>query len=466
MQSWHRQRRRSYNDLGHNDPYNFCVFAHAPLAPPGVCFINMADELTDEELRKQLIAYGAKTVGPITATTRPIYLKKLNHLKVAAKKVNTSAVKSKKGRRVLGFSSDESEDETSAEPANRSRSVGRSSRGRQNESTVSSTTRTTRSTTKTDLDGSKSLLGILGRRPLRSASDTNYDDSQHKSFSMQASFASPGADTSLSRLTDRGRGSRLSGAFRPSSRYNDDLELSDSDADHENGDGRDYHDETDLSCTYDSPERVSVSVNTSPRLDDSSLFNRTLGKLSGVGSMWSRRQSLGRSNDSLNDSLNPKYERPSRPKSPVTVSDHHSINHRPDYSFGRISAGGGGGGGSTLFGNNRTYSTRAVPSSSQQSKLTSNMSNPRRRSQQLQHSRMSNHSPPNHISHNDDKLYEEENILQQGFKTKEDTSSYKISQNISMVLLCLAILFFVSLAGVYIGMNSPHTDVADIPTSK
>ena len=69
----------------------------------------MAEKLTDDELRKALIELGEVNIPAVTASTRPICLKKLNHLRARQKQsagVRTAKSASKK---LLGFSSDESE---------------------------------------------------------------------------------------------------------------------------------------------------------------------------------------------------------------------------------------------------------------------------------------------------------------------------------------------------------------------
>ena len=71
----------------------------------------MAEIMTDKELREELVAFGETNLGPITGTTRALYLKKLNHYRARAKvpgKKGSSAPVSKK---LLGFSSDESGDD-------------------------------------------------------------------------------------------------------------------------------------------------------------------------------------------------------------------------------------------------------------------------------------------------------------------------------------------------------------------
>ncbi len=89
----------------------------------------MADELTDTELRKQLIALGEKNIGPITDTTRAIYRKKLNHLRAAERKATRGKGRAQTGRKLVALSSDESDAEEARPPAPARGRKSRSSTG-------------------------------------------------------------------------------------------------------------------------------------------------------------------------------------------------------------------------------------------------------------------------------------------------------------------------------------------------
>ena len=65
----------------------------------------MASALSDSELRKQLIAHGQKSVGPITETTRPLYVKKLDKLIAEKSKSDKAANRSKASTRLGGRAS-------------------------------------------------------------------------------------------------------------------------------------------------------------------------------------------------------------------------------------------------------------------------------------------------------------------------------------------------------------------------
>ncbi len=89
----------------------------------------MADELTDTELRKQLIALGEKNIGPITDTTRAIYRKKLNHLRAAERKATRGKGRAQTSRKLVALSSDESDVEEARPSAPARGRKSRSSRG-------------------------------------------------------------------------------------------------------------------------------------------------------------------------------------------------------------------------------------------------------------------------------------------------------------------------------------------------
>ncbi|KAK2184900.1 hypothetical protein NP493_249g07019 [Ridgeia piscesae] len=77
----------------------------------------MAERLTDKELRKELAALGEVSVGPITDTTRPLYLRKLKSLRGNQKATASTPRRRFASKKLLGFSSDESGDDAPAPPA-------------------------------------------------------------------------------------------------------------------------------------------------------------------------------------------------------------------------------------------------------------------------------------------------------------------------------------------------------------
>ena len=428
---------------------------------PGPTFINMADELTDGELRRQLLAHGQKTVGPITETTRSIYIKKLNHLKVAAKKATNSTGKDLPSRKLLGFSSDESEGE-SGEPAGRSRSgVGRRK-----------TSATGRAKTKT---ATATPSSTLGRAPLRRRSqnvpDANVSTTSAAIHARVLPNSSSLSDYSLradtSRTTADGLGlGRTRSTVIHKEPDPDRFDSSDSDVDVTNNSYGYDLDDTDMG--YNPPEMVSRSINTSPGLDDSSLFSRALRRLSG-----GRRSSFGRSPgftspDSHLQPGNITGDSPpvsSRVTSPTDLSTTGLTNRRyPRRS--NITASNPTTTIPTTVTDKQENSRTKSPHTSLAANLWQNRLRITSNNVNRQQNRLSNHSVSNHINPDSDPhLIDEEDILQHGFKTREDPASYKVSQYISMVLLALAALFFIGLAGVYVSMNTP-VRVTNVPSSK
>ena len=91
----------------------------------------MADLITDAELRKQLIAHGEKSIGPITDTTRAIYRKKLNHLKAAERKTSKGRGSAQTSSKLTALSSDDSEGEVESRTSAPARGrKSRSTRGK------------------------------------------------------------------------------------------------------------------------------------------------------------------------------------------------------------------------------------------------------------------------------------------------------------------------------------------------
>ena len=95
----------------------------------------MADKLTDDILKKEILALSGQTIGPITDSTRPIYVKKLNHLRA---KQNATRQRSR-GHNLVGFSSEESDDDSGSLEREKSRPL--TSRGKGKGSTTRASAR-------------------------------------------------------------------------------------------------------------------------------------------------------------------------------------------------------------------------------------------------------------------------------------------------------------------------------------
>ncbi|CAH1785017.1 unnamed protein product [Owenia fusiformis] len=124
---------------------------------PGPFSLIMADDLTESELRRELTAFGVSGIGPITATTRALWERKLNNLRASSKKSDRSSRTALSARKAVGFSSDESDQEFS--PSSQSR------RQVNNKRKSISTSKSNK------LGNDKSPLiipPIAGRQPLRS----------------------------------------------------------------------------------------------------------------------------------------------------------------------------------------------------------------------------------------------------------------------------------------------------------
>lgn len=85
----------------------------------------MAEIISDKELRQQLREYGDTNIGPITSSTRALYVKKLNHYKARNKQQSKRAASKPVRKKLLGFSSDESGDEDRASSRVSTRRRGR-----------------------------------------------------------------------------------------------------------------------------------------------------------------------------------------------------------------------------------------------------------------------------------------------------------------------------------------------------
>ncbi|XP_022082522.1 inner nuclear membrane protein Man1-like [Acanthaster planci] len=102
--------------------------------PTGKMAASGQTALTDQELRAELKRLGFKA-GPVTDSTRQVYLKKLGELQVEEKLKATAPKPPIPGRKLLGFSSDESDGESSATGSNRRRSMPSQSKALRRRST-------------------------------------------------------------------------------------------------------------------------------------------------------------------------------------------------------------------------------------------------------------------------------------------------------------------------------------------
>ena len=220
--------------------------------------INMA-ELSDAQLRRELKALGFKEIGPLTSGTRPLYIKKLNTLR----KENLTTIPN---RRLIGFSSDESEGELGKKAPRKSkcrnvktnvsnrRNTTRSTPKHESKSSVKETTASRRSTRNSCLVSKKSKLW----------DKTDYKDFENEHF--DASIASEAIHASLYKPDDSMH-SNLSANL-----YSDDrFDSSESDDVPEGSPSR-------LNSVSSFVHTHNMSMNTSDWMNDSSLFNTSRDK--------------------------------------------------------------------------------------------------------------------------------------------------------------------------------------------
>lgn len=266
----------------------------------------MAEKMSDADLRKELISYGEKSIGPITDSTRPLYLKKLNRLIAEKKKKHFSETRRtpprNPSRKLVGLSSDESGDDQSNQQDNAK------------PRTVSARTRPTRVSSRSTSQNSIAepsvplSTNIRPRRGLRPISNDNILTDKNKSVtasnSNQPSYRYSRQETSSPIVTQASsktssasirnsdhKTTRSVAASRARSKGN--LRKSEfSDSDHEEDDDEeldglengldftqpvvdddDEDDEEEEEDDDSGPEMVSHSVNTSAHLDRSSFLN-------------------------------------------------------------------------------------------------------------------------------------------------------------------------------------------------
>ncbi|XP_013397234.1 inner nuclear membrane protein Man1-like [Lingula anatina] len=337
----------------------------------------MADNITDAELRKELQELGMKNVGPITASTRSIYLKKLNHLRAAERKKNVSVKGRKTTKSQLStFSSDEEEEKASEPPAlSRTKRPTRQAQGRN--------TRTQNARPTPDPPQRQEQLSY-SRPPLRST----------RRAADEVEGVSRGTSSVGNKRTSLGRTLNATYSFNDSNK--DDFNSSDSD-------DVDIYKEEDES-THE------IGTNTSPALDSSgwnSSFSRPSSSVAGFSGGTPRTSTPEKRTDVSNRSSS------SAPR-PLTNN-----NIRNRYSA-RYS-----------FGGQRNAAAGRQPWKTGYQSLT-NLSQ-------------------------DETLSDEEDILQQGFKTRDDVPGYgRFTAHVSYVLVVLVGIFFISLGFMYWwGMTAP-----------
>ena len=364
----------------------------------------MADELTDAELRTQLIAYGEKTIGPITHTTRAIYRKKLNHLKAAERKASKGRGNTRTSNKLTVYSSD-SEGEVESRPSAPARGrKSRSTRGKGRGSTRVSEPPPPAAT----VSQPSPRRSLRSRRSFVPEPEPEPNESTAEEDEKPAPFSSPFHSNSSSRAGPRMASTSLQVSMNNTlglSRYDqpDSIEVSDSDLDPNN----DKQDE--VYSDGASPPKVTRSANSSQRSEDSSFFNKT----------WSRWMG----NADGNEQKLPK------PRSTSTPEAGRLLRHRTGY-------------GNTTQNN--------LPLTRQNESLLSDS--------KFSYNNLSNHVGNHHSKssrHRDQSAHLSEDEMEREFKTEEDPSSYSYALYISKVLVMIVALFFLGLALVYLTISGP-----------
>ena len=249
----------------------------------------MADKMSNADLRKELIALGQKSIGPITETTRSLYLKKLNKLR--SQKKTTSAVNNGPRRAVnkklLGFSSDESEEEEHKETSvskrltrsaqkDTSTAINKARNVPKDQALTRPLLKSRYNTSKLEVpssvvsNGSEKGMGVLSTRNWPGLRSRNVERTEESSFSWSRKTDNdPFADG----LDD--------GTLLSMCKENDTVKSEFSDSDREEGLDFTRTSLDDMSRSSEEPEMVSHSVNTSATLDKSVLWNTSSRNASG-----------------------------------------------------------------------------------------------------------------------------------------------------------------------------------------
>ena len=222
----------------------------------------MAEKMSDAEIRKELMTLGEKSIGPITDTTRPLYLKKLAKLKSENK---SKSFKSRgRNRQLVTLSSDESDEDDVEETTASHKITSRSRSLRSNKSlNISSSSKRTRDTVKPTVTVKETVVTrrhTNARSVNKPIEDETGNGNPHNStfYDDEPLSRSAVMQTSFNSTLNRTRG------------FDDSVRSY----------GRDFGNEfSDSDQEDDKPSLVSQSVNTSPRLNDSSRWTPRFGGL-------------------------------------------------------------------------------------------------------------------------------------------------------------------------------------------
>ena len=392
----------------------------------------MADDITDAELRKQLIAHGEKNIGPITDSTRAIYKKKLNHLKAAERKASKGRGSAQSSRKLTALSSDDSEGEVESRTQAPGRGrKSRSSRGRGRASTRAQPPEppapaVTKPAPRRSIRTRRSFVPPPEPPEQDESTEEDEEEEEEAYTSKPASFSSSFFSNSSSRSSRAGP-SMASASLQVSlnntlglSRYDqpDSIEVSDSDLDPNTNDDDDYDDHSQSTATS-----KLKSPRYAPRSDDDDSF---------LSRTWSRWMGNGGEGSRYGENKAP------RPRSTSTPEAGRLLRHRK--SLGSVG------------GNNNSNNTSQnhVPSSRHRTSLLTDYA---------PSNSVSNHVGNHHYSkapsrNRDQSALLSEDEVEREFRTEEDPSPFSKIM-ISKVLLLVLVMFFLLLSLLYLTISGP-----------
>ncbi|XP_038060624.1 inner nuclear membrane protein Man1-like [Patiria miniata] len=445
-----------------------------------------SNALTDRELRAELKRLGF-SAGPVTDSTRQVYLKKLEKLQAEARLKTTTPKPPTPGRKLLGFSSDESDVESSAAAGSRRRSMPSQSKSLRR--------RSTKAKPQTSYNGTADEhVDLLSKQPSLISSRLNAS-TKSKRYSTGTL---PSARSSLAR-SDTGNKSRAAGDISGGRRQqadrvaitesllmpkNDDFSDSDVDGNDQNDDEEDMEIDTDNTNhatgrrnTSNSKESYESAHTTNP------LMNQTYTKDHGASSL----SVTGRPSSGLWWSTTKPSPRRSLPTSTPRTSTPRKSHNRlrlsdaydDEVDASKLSATQNNSNALAPASRNNLNSQQipihdhSTPSSSKSNNMSNkttsktpgftflnsksnHTSGTHSLAAQPGSSQSASKSPSSSFPEEEENLYEE-------FATEDHSASSlgaRIGHYVPMILLSCAFLFFIVLATVY--MNVGNGNLADI----
>ena len=355
-------------------------------------------ELTDVELRRELKSLGMKDIGPITSGTRPLYIKKLNTLRSEKSKNIPS-------RRLIGFSSDESEGELEKRSLKtRTRASASHTKRKTKTATKPPVKKVTEVVRSSPRRSSRTLPSRVNKKSVDISHSARYvQDDDEESDNFDVSVASAAVHASLYR-------SMHSKNDLSASHYSDDR--------FDSSESEDEMTSRLLTPSSDVGTR-NMSINTSAWMNDSDLFNRT----------YDRSLPIDESDNKpvANQNLS-RYSKSRR--SQHLIDSHNASSH------------------------SNTPAQEPIRRRNLRSSIVDGQSNNVNGSNTpVQNSSSFIRSHINNLQQRDNALVEEDTIREQGFETVENPKSYKRAHCISKVLVVVLIAFFLMVLCGYLYMR-------------